>query len=545
MPVTLKELTLWMKGREDEHLEFKEAKQHFDFEKLVRYCCALANEGGGHIVLGVTDRRPRKVVGTTAFSDPGRTKAGVMERLHPRLRVEAQTLAHPDGDVLVFVVPSRPVGMPVSYKGAYWMRSDENVVPMSQDLIKAIFDEADPDFSALVCPSATLVDLDHRAVETFRSMWSRRSGDLRLKSTPSEQLLEDAELLQDGQVTYAALILLGSHKAIGRHLAQAELVFEYRSSHASIPYQKRTEHRRGFLLWHDDLWETINLRNEVFSYQDGLFRGEIPIFNEGAVREAILNAICHRDYRNAGSVFVRQWPRRLDVVSPGGLPHGITPENILWRQHPRNRRLADALARCGLVERSGQGMDRMFEACVRESKLPPDFSDTDDFQVSLTLHGEVTDPLFLRFMEKVANEAQISISTEDLLVLDAVHRSRPIPAPLKQRLTPLRDMGVVERVGRKYILSRGFYMFAGKKGEYTRRRGLDWETNKTLLLKHVQENRDTGSPLRELREVLPALSQSQVQKLLQLLKKEGRIHKQGRTRGALWFPGTGNGEHSQ
>ena len=542
MTITLKELSRWMKAREDEHLEFKEARQHFDFEKLVRYCCALANEGGGHMVLGVTDRRPREVAGTAAFSEPGRTKAGVMERLHPRLRVEAQELAHPDGRVLVFTVPSRPVGMPVSVKGAYWMRAGENLVPMSQDQIKVILDEAEPDYSAMVCAGATLSDLDPQAVDTFRHMWSRRSGNAQLKDRPTGQLLEDAELVQDGEVTYAALILLGSHKAMGRHLGHAELVFEYRSSRASIAYQARKEYRRGFLLWHDDLWETINLRNEVFSYQDGLFRGEIPTFNEGAVREAVLNAISHRDYRNAGSVFVRQWPTRLAVVSPGGLPHGITPENILWRQHPRNRRLADALARCGLVERSGQGMDRMFEACVRESKLPPDFSDTDDFQVSLTLHGEVTDPVFLRFLEKVANEARATISTDDLLVLDAVHRGRRVPAPLKHRLAPLREMGVVERVGRKHILSRGFYQFAGKKGEYTRRRGLDRETNKALLLKHVQENQETGSPLRELREVLPALSQSQVQKLLQSLKQEGRIHKLGRTRAARWFPGAEKGD---
>src|SRR5258708_27714644 len=114
------ELRTWMRAREDEHLEFKEAKSNFHFEKLVEYCVALANERGGKMVLGVTDKQPRCVVGTIAFPDLQRTQAGLLDRLH--VRVDAEEITHPDGRVVVFHVPSRPVGVPVQYKGAYWMR---------------------------------------------------------------------------------------------------------------------------------------------------------------------------------------------------------------------------------------------------------------------------------------------------------------------------------------------------------------------------------------------------------------------------------------
>ena len=144
-------------------------------------------------------------------------------------------------------------------------------------------------------------------------------------------------------------------------MAQAETIFEYRSRSATIPYEQRVEFKRGFLLYFDKLWETINLRNEVFQYTDGLLRFEIPAINEAVAREAILNAITHRDYRLSGSIFIRQFPKRLEIVSPGGLPPGITVENLLWRQAPRNRRLAEVFAKCGLVERAGQGANRMFE----------------------------------------------------------------------------------------------------------------------------------------------------------------------------------------
>lgn len=134
MHITLEQLSALMKAKEAEHLEFKEAKERFDFEKLVRYCVALANEGGGRIVLGVTDKKPRHVVGTQAFSKMERTKAGLLERLH--VRVETDVIDHPNGRVLVFTVPPRPIGMPIHYKGAYWMRSGEDLVPMTPDMLK-------------------------------------------------------------------------------------------------------------------------------------------------------------------------------------------------------------------------------------------------------------------------------------------------------------------------------------------------------------------------------------------------------------------------
>lgn len=93
---------------------------------------------------------------------------------------------------------------------------------------------------------------------------------------------------------------------------------------------------------------------------------DVPTFDEVQVREALLNAVAHHDYRLGGSVFVRQFAQRLEVVSPGGFPPGITMANALDRQSPRNRRLAEALARCGLIERSGQGMNLMFERAIRQ-----------------------------------------------------------------------------------------------------------------------------------------------------------------------------------
>ena len=246
-----------MRAAENESLEFKQAQKQFDSEKLTHYCVALANEGGGKLILGVTDKFPRQVVGTKAFPNIGRTRAQLLDRLH--LRIDLEEIQHPDGRILVVHVPSRPIGRPVEYRGAYWMRSDDALVPMTPEKLQQIFAEAEPDFSAQSCKKATFGDLDLQAIEGFRKRWHRKSGNEELLSSTPEQLLEDAELISEGHITYAALILFGTYKALGKFLAQAEVVFEYRSRETSLPYQQRKEYRQGFFLYYDELWNTINL----------------------------------------------------------------------------------------------------------------------------------------------------------------------------------------------------------------------------------------------------------------------------------------------
>ena len=540
MTVSTSELQTWMDARENEHLEFKEAKNRFDFEELVKYCVALANEGGGRVILGVTDKPPRKVVGSQAFRDLERTKAGLIQRL--RLRIDAEEVQHPDGRVLVFQVPHRPLGVPLQYKGAYWMRGGDALVPMTQDQLRTIFAEASPDFSSETCTSARLDDLDPIAVDVLRQLWHRKTKDQGVITRPLERLLTDAELLVDDEVTYAALILLGTRKALSKHLAQAEIVFEYRSNEVPGPAAERHEIRQGFLPVLDEIWRLINQRNDLQHFQQGLFIWDVPTFNERVIREAVLNAVSHRDYRHGGSIFVRQYPRHIEIVSPGGFPSGITPENILRQQNPRNRRIAEVLGKCGLVERAGQGFDSIFRECIQQSKPLPDFSHTDAHTVWLTLNGEIQDPEFLRFLEEIGREQVALFGLDDLLLVDLIHREQPVSDELKPRIEHLLDRGIIERMGRgrgaRLLLSRQFYRYLGKAGTYTRKRGLDRETNKELLLKHIQDNRKEGSRLRELVQVLPALSYVQVQKLIQDLRVERKIHRIGNTSSARWYPGS-------
>ncbi|HXH11267.1 MAG TPA: ATP-binding protein [Alphaproteobacteria bacterium] len=535
---TAEEFRVLLESAEGSGVEFKEASRSFHFDDLVKYCVALANEGGGRIVLGVTDRRPRQVVSTRAFPEPGQTEAGLFERLRHHIAIEEYR--HDGRRVLIIHVPSRLPGTAWQDRGTFWMRAGDALVPMSDERLRRIHQEAGPDFSAELCPGARPSDLDPQAIELLRRLWDRKSPGQGIAARPDHRLLADAELIVGGELTYAALILLGTREALGRFLGQAEMVFEYRANEAPGPAADRREFRRGFLPVLDEVWQAINLRNELQHFQQGLFVWDVPTFDERAVREAVLNAVSHRDYRHGGSVFVRQYPRRIEIVSPGGFPPGITEQNILWEQNPRNRRIAEVLAKCGLVERAGQGFDLIYRACIQQSKPLPDFSRTSEHSVWLTLHGQIQDPEFLRYLEEIGRERLATFATEDFLVIDLVHREQTIPPSLGQRLQYLLDQGVIERVGRgrgvQYLLSRRFYRWLGQGGAYTRRRGLDRATNKALLLRHIQDSCDTGATLGELQQVLPNLSRHQVQSLVRELKRDGQIEVTGFTRGARWFP---------
>lgn len=535
MTTTPEQFARWLNAPEGPNLEFKAASQSYDFEKLARYCVALANEGGGQIILGVTDKRPCNVPGTAAFHDPGRTEGDLHRELGHRIPLEEYS--HHEQRVLIIHVPARLPGTAWHYRGSYLKRAGEDLVAMHDAELRSLFNEAGPDYSAE--PSkASMDDLSPEAIAEFRRRWARKAAMPRLELLSDAETLRDAELTVDDHPVIAALILFGTRAGLGRHLAQAEIVFEYRSSEASGPAADREEYREGFFLTQNAIWQKLNLRNDRQSYQQDLFRYDIPTFDEISIREALLNAVAHRDYRLGSSVFVRQYARRLEIVSPGGFPPGITPENIVDQQNPRNRRLAEALAKAGFVERSGQGLNLMIENAIKHTKPLPNFDGSAAHEVRLTLNGTVQNPAFIRFLQRLGDERLARLSTHDFMALDALHRGQPLARSQQLRLPGLIESGAVESVGRgkgtRFLLSKSLYEALGEPGTYTRRKGLDHATNKALLLQHIRENTQAGSPFSDLCQVLPALSDEQIRWIRDQLREEGCITPSGRLRQTRW-----------
>ena len=539
MTVSLEQLEEWMNADESERLEFKAARNNYPKDKLFKYAVALANEGGGKFILGVTDEKPRRAEGTNAFLNLAEIKHDLLNGL--RFRVDADELDYSGNRVLIFSIPPRPIGMPYQYEGTYWMRSGESLVAMTPDHLRRIFDEDVPDFSAHICSGATITDLDERAITELRERWIRKSGREDLRNLSTEQLLSDAELINDRGITYAALILLGKRESLGQFLANSEVIFEYRSNEAAGAAQQREEYRQGYFLFLDDIWEKINLRNDLQHFSLGMTVYDIPTFDQRAVREAILNSVSHRDYRMAGSVFVRQYPRRLEVVSPGGLPAPVSTHNVLRGQMPRNRRVAEVLVKCGLVERSGQGFNLIYEQEIKQGKPLPDLTGTNDHQVFLTLHGEIQDGQFLRFLERLGAETVNSFTTEELLALHQINSKYAVEDELHSQAEKLLQQDLILKIGSgkqsRFVITPQFYDYSDKRLSESFKQAIERAQQKVTLFKRIVENEIVGTKLAELMELLPSLTRRQVQGLLQEMRDEKQIHIEGQNRAGRWFPG--------
>jgi len=524
----------WLEEPEGEHLEFKTAANQFSHDKeLPDYCAALANEGGGKLILGVTDERV--VCGTKAFMGTvSRLSHDLFQKLH--IRVSVEELQHTCGRVLVFHVPSHAIGTVVKSTGQYTypMRAGESIVEMDTGSLKRILDESETDFSARIVPGLTLNDLDYTAIENFKNRWAQKQQRNEYLTYTNEKVLRSIHILHDEELSYAALILFGKKEKIDRLLPDAEIILEWRQDANKITHDFRKIWREPFFKIYDDIWETINARNIRFPYQDGFFQYEVYAFSEKPVREAILNAVTHRDYTVHGrSVFIRISPTQFTVDSPGGFPFGITADNILTESIWRNRSIAEVFEKAGLVERSGQGMDDIFCKTISEGKGMPDFKGTDQYSVKLNIPSAVKDRNFILFLEKVIAQKQISLSFEEIYELERIRTQQKVEAPeYKEKFLSL---GIIERIGKtkgaKYFLSHTYYSHEGKVGVHTKIKGLSRNKYKELILIHLEKNKGFR---KDLIEALTDLKEKDITNLLQELKRDGKIEHQGDYKTGYW-----------
>ena len=155
-----------LNAKEGEQVQFKEAKNRFDSSDAAHICCALANCGGGKLVFGISDKRPRQVVGSAAFDQPERTRKGLIDKL--KVRVDFQIYEYNGKRVLVFDVASRPLGLPIQADGVAWWYEGDSLMPMPEDVRRKIYEKIGVDFSSTICSDAKFSDLDENAVKVFR-----------------------------------------------------------------------------------------------------------------------------------------------------------------------------------------------------------------------------------------------------------------------------------------------------------------------------------------------------------------------------------------
>lgn len=535
MKTTLEQLEKWLSRNEGIALEFKEAKNGFDAKHaLPDYCAALANEGGGKLILGVDDNG--KVVGTKAFQGTDHKLAHELFT-KIKIRVDAEEFLHEDGRVLIFHVPGRQIGQRVKSTGKYLypMRMGDSLAEMDDQKARHIFNETQPDFTAGIVAGLAIDDLDQQAIEVFRQKWAGESKRDDFLAFDYEKVLRNVGLADHRGITYAALILLGKPAAITRYLPDAETIFEWRNDPKQTHYDFRRNWRAPFVGIDDEIWDTINVRNLRIPFQQGFFQREVWAFDEKSIREAVHNAVMHRDYSIKGrSVFIKASPQEFCIESPGGFPPGITLENILYKKEWRNRILAEVFEKIGFAERSSQGLDDIFEKSIRDGKGLPDLSKSDFNTVCLTIPAQVKDKDFILYLERVINERQIHLSFEEIYELEKIRENQKSENP--EFKNKFLRYGIIEPIGKgrgtKYILSRRYYEIIGQSGKHTRLRGLSRDQIKELILNHIKEGKtcNIGTLINGFQECKP----QDLSNMLQELKKDGRIYFEGSHQHGVW-----------
>ena len=362
---------------ESEHLEFKEAKQQFDTTKLLRYCVALANERGGHLILGVTNKLPRVVVGTKAYpseSNLNDIKARIVEKLH--VRVEVTEIQHPDGRVLVFELPARPVGQAVSFDGAYLMRAGEDLVPMTPDMLKRIFSEDDQDwFSQLARVDASADDvvalLDTQAYFELLKLSYPTSRDAVLERLECEGLIQRTK--EGWSITNIAAILLAKKlDAFSPALARKAPRLVIYEGIDKLITRVDMPGIRGYAVGFEGLVDFVHSSAPQNRFLEEAVREEVKMFPKQALRELIANALIHQDFLSSGaSVMIEMYADRIEISNPGIPP--ISVQRFIDEYRSLNERLADLMRRFGMCEEKGSGIDKVVNAAEVFQLPAPDF----------------------------------------------------------------------------------------------------------------------------------------------------------------------------
>ena len=482
---------------ETEWLEFKEAKTSFSFDELGRYFSALSNEAnlkGRHsawLIFGLKDKLPREIVGTRYRPERASLeslKHEVVQQTNGITFQEVYDLTLPEGRVIMFQIPAAPAGIPTSWKGHYWGRDGESLAPLAINELEAIRGQVGHrDWTAEICPQATIDDLDPAALRIARQKFSARIRDARfgqeIEGWDDLTFLDKAKLTRNGQLTRAAVLLLGKPEA-AHHLNPypAQITWKLQAD------EEAYEHfGPPFLLSVEELFKRI--RNIKFRIQpfNQLIPVELTKYDPKIILEALNNCIAHQDYSRNARIIVTEKIDRLILLNVGGFYDGTVEDYVLHERTPeryRNPFLTQAMVSLNMIDTMGLGIRRMFlEQRKRYFPLPEyDLSDPDHVQI--TIYGKLIDENYSRILME---EQDLSLS--DVVILDRIQKKLAVDRTLIQTL---RKRNLIEGRFPNLYISAKVAKTTGQKAEYTKHRAFDKQYYKDLVLKFLDQHNEAG-----------------------------------------------------
>jgi len=544
-------------------VEFKgEGQRHLSDDEIVQAVVCMANrasEQSGWVLIGVEDdgrltgARPRH----GATTDPLRLQALIANRTRPSLSVQVHVVPlQPEGvEIIAIEVP--PARIPVGTTDGVYLRraiggrGQPECAPMHfHDMQSLQATRGLLDYSAVVVEGATWDDLDPLEFERFRRFVreSRGQGDETLLELSDEELSKALGAVEaDHTVTrirVLGLLLFGKEASLRGFLPTHEVAFQVlRGERVEVNEFLRSPLLRVI----EELLQRFRARYREEEVMVGLLRVGVPEYSERAFREAVANALIHRDYTRLGAVHIQWHDDRMEITNPGGFPEGVHWGNILVTPpRPRNPLLADAFKRAGVVERTGRGIDIIFTEQLRNGRPAPSYERSTPTDVVLVLPGGQANLAFVRLVVE-ENQAGRALRLDELLLLNALWQERSLTtaqaskllqkseADARAVLEQMVEAGLVEGRGerkvRTYHLSAATYRRLGIPSAYVRRRGFEpiqWEQ---MILQYVRAH---GRITRREAAELCQISSPQARNVLAKLTEKGLLLRQGRRRGIFY-----------
>ena len=547
--IDIQQLDKLIAAGESVQREFKSDRRQISDSEIYEELVALANTEGGVLLIGVEDEgavtgaNPRH--GRT--TDPFKLQAAIFNNTVPSVNTRISLVKHPQGAVLAIEVDTYPepcaTAAGKSVRRVVGPDGKPQTVPFyprdqrSRRVALGLLD-----FSAQVMDMTSFEDLDPLAFERMRQTIVRLRGDRGLLELDEKEMVKALRLVetQGGRLipNLAGLLLLGREEVLRDVVPTHEVFFQVLDGQGNV---KVNDVFYGPLIGvREELENRLIVRNEEREVTVGLFRIPVPDYSPEGFREAVNNAVLHRDYTRREAVYVQWQSDHLLITSPGGFPEGITVDNILVHEpKPRNPRLAEAFRRVGLVEQTGRGVDKIYMGQLRYGRPAPDYLRSDTTGVRVVLRGGAPSLQFAAFVYEQDKEGS-PLGLDEMLLLNTLFFERRIDSQqagdIVQRgqvegrgvLETLVERGLVEAKGetkgRTYHLSAGLYRALGQPAGYVRQRGISSIRHEAMVLEFLKAH---GRIERKHVMELCGLSGPQAGRLLKKMERTGRLKRQG------------------
>jgi ATP-dependent DNA helicase RecG len=528
---------------EDQDLDFKQwdlKSLDKSVQLIVRMAICMANGGGGTVVFGVADKilgRKSAILGIPLEIDVNILKKAVYDQTDPKIMPVFHDLRVPEGTERLLVMQIHP-GLPpyTDTAGRGTIRVGKDCQPLTGTLRRKIAVETgETDFTAETVAEADSSLLSPLALEVLRNLARTERAPEDLIKLDSLELLSALGLIKKRRLTRAAILLAGTEDALRDYVSGHNWTFLQMKS--DTEYGIREDRISPIPVSVRRIEELLLPFNTIATIEQGLFHFEYRTWPEIAVREALMNAFCHADFRIAGPIMLKLYDSHMEISNNGGFIGGIRPENILHHEPAsRNPMLVDALTRLRLVNRSNLGISRMFSALLREGKEPPMIQEIGD-SVTLTFMKRELAGAFRLFVAEESRAGR-DLGVDTLLILQYLLKHPEIEtniaammcqrkeAHMREILSTLEKAGYIEHGGTGrgtyWTLRTELHRRLSVTGHPERDRRIDWEAAKTRVLSILIDRFKRGEPglsNQEIRQITH-FDRNQVFRLMKQLRFE-------------------------